>query len=182
MAGLFLKVPAGVPPVTSGDALSVPAYMVLAELDAFVDSTALIAAFVASRGAGALWGLAKELAVPHHSLSPAATPGHDRLVEHHPRAALGGYSRSEPLSEIAETSGWLGDRATGEAAPWVSFPGDRASASWIPSESTAGEWEIFDCADTHAFGGQGRRRDLRGRLCHWVTLSPKDTQRGGPAS
>ncbi len=149
MAGLFLKVPAGVSPVTSGDALQVPAYMVLAELDAFVDSTGLVAAFVASRGAGALWGLAKELAVPHHSLSPlqrqVTIDWMSTILELRLPA-----TPSEPLSEIAETSGWLGDRATGEAAPWVGYAGDRALASWIPSESTAGEWETLVAAPAAA--------------------------------
>ncbi len=143
VAGLFMKVPESVTPVTSGDALQVPAYMVLAELDAFVDSTGLVAAFVASRSAGALWGLAKESGVPHHSLSPAQRQLTIDWLSTIIELRLPATACSEPLSEIAETSGWLGDRATGAAAPWVSFPGDRTSASWFPSEATAREWETF---------------------------------------
>ena len=71
VAGLFLKVPVGVASLTSGNTLRVPTYMVLAELDTFVNKAALTAAFEANRGAGALWALAEEPAVRHHSLTPA---------------------------------------------------------------------------------------------------------------
>jgi hypothetical protein len=54
----------------TGQALSVPAYMVLAELDAFVNNTMLRATFEAHRAAGAPWAMALEPDVPHHSLSP----------------------------------------------------------------------------------------------------------------
>jgi len=145
VAGLFLKVPVGVSSVTSGDALLVPAYVVLAELDVFVDNPALTAAFVGNRGAGALWALAMEQGLPHFSLSPAQRQATISWMSTILELRLPS-TPSEPLSEIAETSGWLGDHATGESASWVSFSGDRALASWLPSEATAGEWETLVAA------------------------------------
>ena len=48
---------------------------------------------------------------------------------------------SDPLRAIDETSGWLGDRASGEAWHWDKYPGDRTVASWLPSPVTARQWE-----------------------------------------
>jgi hypothetical protein len=142
VAGLFLKVPAGVSSLTSGEVLGVPTYVVQAEMDAFVDNAALALAFEANRRAGALWALALERGVPHHSL----TPGHRVLTTNWMSTILDlrlGAATSDPLRAIDESSGWLGDPATGEVAPWASFAGDRSSASWLPSQETAERWETF---------------------------------------
>ncbi len=142
VAGLFLKVPERVETLTGGNPLRVPTYMVQAELDAFVDNAALTATFEANRGAGALWALAKEPAVPHHSLSPAQR----QLTINWIRSILElrlPASTSDPLREIDETSGWLGDRAVGLAWGWAAYPGDRALASWLPSQALADDWEAF---------------------------------------
>jgi hypothetical protein len=141
VAGLFLKVPAGVSSL-SGDALRVPTYIVQAELDAFVNNVEITAAFAGNRGAGALWGRAMERGVPHHSLSAL-----QRQVTINWMSTI--LSRrlpvrpSDPLRGIDETSGWLGDLATGETKRWAAYKGDRAAASWLPSNQTAKEWEIF---------------------------------------
>jgi hypothetical protein len=162
VAGLFLKVPLSVSPVTNGDALNVPVYMVLAELDAFVDSTGLVASFVASRGAGALWGLAKELAVPHHSLSPV-----QRQVTIDWMSTILALrlpvNPSNPLGEIAENSGYLGDRVTGIAAPWVSFTGDRSVSSWLPSQATAAGWETLVATPAARSSGHANQRRTSSR-------------------
>ncbi len=143
VAGLFLKVPASVSSLTSGDALRVPTYVVLAELDVFVNNATLTAAFESNRRAGAIWALAKELGVPHHSLSSVqreVTLNWMRTVLE--RRLLPVHAQG-PLRKMVEPTGWLGDRATGEAAPWAKYAGDRASASWLPSESAAMEWEAL---------------------------------------
>jgi hypothetical protein len=138
--GLFMKAPMAVSSV-SDYTLSVPTYMVLEELDTFVDNAALTAAFEFNRSAGALWALAKEPGVPHHSLTPVQRHATINWMN----AILDLRLPPEQLefwgfSDIAESSGWLGNRATGEAAPWASYLGDRTVASWLPSESTAREW------------------------------------------
>ena len=142
VAGLFLKVPAGVSSV-SGDALGVPTYMVLAELDAFVNNPALTAAFESNRSAGALWALALERGVPHHSLSPLqrqVTINWINTILEHQLPYEPGW---DPLHGFAETSGWLGNRSTGDAAPWVTYTEDRSLASWLPTRETAEDWEGF---------------------------------------
>jgi len=142
VAGLFLKVPAGVSSV-SGEALAVPTYMVLAELDAVVSNPALTAAFEGNRAAGALWALAMERGVPHHSLSPlqreVTLSWMSTILEHRLPYEPGW----DPLHGYLETAGWLGNRTTGRAAPWATYAGNRALASWLPSERTATEWETF---------------------------------------
>ncbi|MGK2963020.1 MAG: carboxypeptidase-like regulatory domain-containing protein, partial [Gemmatimonadaceae bacterium] len=55
VAGLFLKVPLSFDQVTSGPALDVPAYVVLAEVDAFINNGAIKTAYSANRAAGAPW-------------------------------------------------------------------------------------------------------------------------------
>jgi hypothetical protein len=142
VAGVFLKVPAGVASLTSGNPLRVPTYMVLAELDAFVDNDALIAAFEAHRGAGALWGLALEPAVPHHSLTPVQRQATINWISTILELRLPALP-SASLREIAEPSGWLGDRVSGEVRPWANYPGIRSLASWLPSQTAAQHWEAL---------------------------------------
>ncbi len=145
VAGLFLKVPVAVSSLVSGGALGVPTYMVLAELDAFVSNTALMASFDSNRGSGALWAVAPERAVVHHSLSPAQRQLTINWINTILELRLPA-NRADPLREIAETSGWLGNRATGQTAPWAAFSGDKTSASWLPSQATATEWQTFIAA------------------------------------
>ena len=142
VAGLVLKVPESVTVLTSGAPLRVPTFMVLAELDAFVDNAALTAAFESNRRAGAFWALAEESGVPHHSLSLT-----QRLLT---LAWIGSVldvrlaaSRYDPPRDLAESDGWLGDPSTGDVSPWASYPGDRASASWLPSQVGAERWQDF---------------------------------------
>ena len=142
VAGLFLKVPPKVEALTSGEALQVPTYMVLAELDVFVNNGAATAAFEANRRAGALWALAMERGVIHFSLSPAQQQLTITWIRTILRRRLPA-TPSDPLRAIDETSGWLGDRATGEAWRWNKYPGDGTLASWLPSPVTAKQWEDF---------------------------------------
>ena len=140
VAGLFLKVPPRVESLTSRDALQVPTYIVLAEFDVFVNNAALTAAFEANRRAGALWSLAMERAVIHNSLSRTQRQVTITWIRTVLKRRLPATA-TDPLREIAETSGWLGDRATGEAWRWGKYPGDRTLASWLPSPVTAKQWE-----------------------------------------
>jgi dienelactone hydrolase len=141
VAGLLLKVPAAVSSLTSGEALHVPTYMILAELDVNVNNVALTAAFEANRSAGALWGMAVEPGMIHHSLSPFQRQVTVSWLSAILDRRLAPHSWAGPLRDIAEKHGWLGNRATGEAAPWHTYTGDPALASWLPSETTAREWE-----------------------------------------
>jgi pimeloyl-ACP methyl ester carboxylesterase len=137
VAALFLRVPPSAGPLT-GQALRVPAYMVLAELDAFVNNTILTATFEAHRAAGAPWAMALEPGVPHHSLSPAQRD----LTVDWMRAILP-LGKAGPFRQNSPQVGWLGDPATGQIAPVRTFAGDRSAASWVPMRPLAAQWAAF---------------------------------------
>jgi pimeloyl-ACP methyl ester carboxylesterase len=137
VTALFLKVPLTAGPLT-GEALRVPAYMVLAELEAFVDNTMLTATFRAHRSAGAPWAMALEPGVPHHSLSPA-----QREVTVDWMRAILPLGNAGPFRQTSPQVGWLGDPATGQVAPTRTFAGDRSSASWFPTRPLAVQWAAF---------------------------------------
>jgi hypothetical protein len=142
IAGLFLKAPLSVESVTSGPALGVPTYVVLAELDVFIDNTTIKSAYSANRGAGAQWALASEIGVPHHSLSPAQRD----LTADWMNTILGmrlGNAPSDPLRAITESSGWLGEPVNAQVMSWDNYSGDRRTASWFPSQATAEKWRTF---------------------------------------
>jgi hypothetical protein len=137
VTALFLKVPVSAGPLT-GQALHVPAYMVLAELDAFVDNAMLTATFEAHRAAGAPWAMALEPGVPHHSLSPAQR----ELTVDWMRAILP-LGNARPFRQNSPRVGWLGDPTTGQVAPVQTFAGDRSAASWFPTRPLAVQWAAF---------------------------------------
>jgi dienelactone hydrolase len=139
VAGLFLKVPAAVSALTSGKALQVPTMVVMAERDTFVNNAATTAAYEANRKIGALWALALEPAVPHHSLSPAQR----KITLSWMRDVFAlrlMYDWGPGLYPVDETAGWLGNNASGAAYSWKSYPGDRTAASWLPSDTVAKDW------------------------------------------
>jgi dienelactone hydrolase len=140
-AALLLKVPAPPERLTRADALAVPTLMILAERDEIVDNKMLVAVFEANRRAGALWALAVEPRVPHHSLTRA----HRALTVGWLRAAAElrlGSSADEPLRAVADSSGWLGHPGAG-IANWGDYSRDRGLASWFPSQAAAEAWWTF---------------------------------------
>jgi dienelactone hydrolase len=118
----------------TSEALSVPTYIILMEHDTYADNKAVIAAFKANREAGALWALAVQPGVPHHSL----TPSHRAIVINWLREIV----KLRLRKSVTESSGWLADSTNGVAS-WADFKGDRNSASWFPSKATAEEWFAF---------------------------------------
>jgi len=141
VAALLLKVPGPPGRLSSAGALAVPTYMILAAGDAITDNEAVVAVFESNRRAGGLWGVAIEPGVPHHSL----TPSQRALTVNWLRATVElrlGASPRDPLREIPESSGWLGDPEIG-ITDWAGYPGDRRRANWFPSQATAEEWWEF---------------------------------------
>lgn len=148
VAGLFLKVPVSVTSVTTGDALRVPTYMVLAEVDAFVNNASLTASFEGNRRAGALWALAREPGVIHHSLTPAQRQLTMNWMKTVLALRLPGAPGYAPLGRMEEGLGWFGNRATGEVESaeylaWMGMLDDWKLESWLPTEATAREWKTF---------------------------------------
>lgn len=151
VAGLFLKVPAGMESLAGGAVLEVPTYVVLAEMDAFVDNAALSAAAMANRARGALWAVAQEPGVPHHSLTPkhrSLTVEWMRTILHEQYCCgMGGRAR------ILEIAGWLGNPTTGEVFRWDDYPpGNRSSANWFPTQTVAGQWRDLQFASQRPTG------------------------------
>ena len=52
-------------------------------------------------------------------------------------------SPSGLLRDLAESVGWLGDPATGDVSSWTTYAGDRAAATWLPSQEAAEQWQDF---------------------------------------
>ena len=50
-------------------------------------------------------------------------------------------SPGAPLRAIAVTDGWLGDRSNGAISPYGCFSANHSTASWLPSEETARDWQ-----------------------------------------
>jgi Carboxypeptidase regulatory-like domain len=142
VVGLFLKSPLGVATLTSGVPLRVPTFVVLAELDAFVDNAALTVAFEANRRAGALWALANESGVPHHSLSLAQRRLTLVWIGNVMDVRMPVYP-SEQLRDLVETDGWLGNPVSGDVSPWANYSEDRETASWFPTRAAAEWWRTF---------------------------------------
>jgi len=138
VAALFLRVPSVAGPLT-GRALEVPAYLVLAEFDMFVDNAMLTETFGAHRAAGAPWAMALERGTVHFTLTPAqrelTVNWLDAIL---PLSAPGGTIRQRPPQV-----GWLGDPTTGGIAPVQRFEGDPATASFFPTRPLAAEWAAF---------------------------------------
>ena len=152
VAGLLLKVPAGVASLTTEAQRRVPTFMVLAQFEAFVDNAALGQAFAANRGGGALWAMAMEPGVPHHAFSPNLRAATLEWIGSVVGLRLAGSSGR--LRAIVEQSGWLGDPSTGEVSPWGGYRGDRSEASWFPTRSTAEQWRrLIGVAPVSGAGG-----------------------------
>jgi hypothetical protein len=45
------------------------------------------------------------------------------------------------LRPVSESSGLLGNNETGEFAPYATYTGPKAEASWLPDEATARGWQ-----------------------------------------
>jgi len=148
VGALLLKVPAPPERPNLAEALAVPTYLILAERDAIMNNQAVVAVFESNRRAGGLWAVAVEPDVPHHSL----TPSHRTITVNWLRAIVElrlGAAAQDPLRDVPESSGWLGDPEMGISA-WADYPGDREAASWFPSRATAEEWwEFVRGKDSH---------------------------------
>lgn len=140
VGALLLKVPAVPQRLSHAEALAVPSYLVLAEHETFVDNQAVIEIFRSNRRAGGLWALAMEPGVPHHVLTPDARALKVNWLQAILELRLGGTPQT--LRDIPESAGWLGDPVSGVAS-WADYSGDRAAASWFPSQATAEEWLEF---------------------------------------
>jgi len=128
----------------AGNAILVPGYMFIGELDLPYRITNLTGIFEAHRLLGARWALA---------MQPGA--GHERITD---RDLLDPYVRTvaglrlpavitpgEPVSLtiIPEPASWLGNRETFLIGSYECYELGRERASWCPSRPTAEGWQAF---------------------------------------
>jgi hypothetical protein len=138
--GLLLRVPVDAPSLSSASALAVPTFVMQGETDVVVDNLGVKSVFIANRSRGGLWSLAVEPDVGH---SVATDVGNGAVITWI-SAALSlrlPPTAGSPLIPLTESTGWLGDQATREIASWAAYTGDRTTASWLLSQTTATSWQ-----------------------------------------
>ena len=118
-------------------AAAVPGYFLIGGVDEPYRRENITAVFEAGRAAGAPWAV---------SIDP---------FRHDPMADLDQMfdwidavltarlpqTAGAPLRAMTETAGWLGDRSTGAISPYGCYGSTPSSASWLPSEETALDWQ-----------------------------------------
>lgn len=139
--GLLLRVPVAAPTIMAGEGLAVPAFVMQAGDDVESRNLEIQAIFAGNRSRGGRWALAVEPGVEHGEASDigneATTSWLTAVLARLPATA------GDPLVTFDESSGWLGDQATLEIAPWADYPGDRATASWHLSQNAALTWKAL---------------------------------------
>jgi hypothetical protein len=123
-----------------GAAKQVPGFLNIGGADTQSRCLNITALFDGNRPAGALWALAVEPGKGHvaiRNLDVLLGWMEAVLALRLPAAAGGG------LRQIAEDSGWLGDRETAAVASFDDYEFDKSRASWLPSAETAEDWSAF---------------------------------------
>ena len=127
-------------------AIAVPGYFIFGEADNVLPAAAtqMTALFQQHRSNGAVWALAVE---------PGA--GHDLVADHNllfnwmeevlTRRLPATTTPGTPvqLRPLDAGSGWLGNRTTRAIAAHGCYSGDKLTASWLPSEPTARDWQTM---------------------------------------
>ena len=124
-------------PAPAAAAAGVPGHFLIGNVDEQYRRQNITAVFEAGRASGAPWAV---------SIDPF---GHGPILDFDLMfdwidAVLSArlpLSSSGPLRTIAITDGWLGDRSNGAIASYSCFSANRSSASWLPSEETARDWQ-----------------------------------------
>jgi len=128
----------------AGDAIQVPGYMFIGELDLDYRIENLTGIFEEHRSLGARWVLA---------MQPGA--GHERvmdrdLLDDYFHAVIGkrlppswNLGEPVPLRALTEEGGWLGNRTTHEIGFFPCYDADPDFASWCPRRSVADKWQAF---------------------------------------
>jgi predicted esterase len=139
------------PTVDAAPALKVPGYLIYSAGDN-VDPTAaptMISTFQQYRGRGAIWGLAQEPGATHMAIADQNLI-FDWLQEVVTQRLPATPTPGSPveLRALSPSSGWLGNRTSQAIAAEPCYSGDKLSASWLPSERTARDWQAFVSSST----------------------------------
>lgn len=137
VAGFFTMKGGCHSPGPAAAAAGVPGHFLIGQVDEPHRRENITAVFEAGRAAGAPWAV---------SIDPFQ---HGPIVDFDllfdwigaVLAARLPLTPGAPLRAVTVTDGWLGDRSSGEISPYACFSSTRSSASWLPSEETALDWQ-----------------------------------------
>lgn len=125
---------------------TVPAYFIMSQNDPVLNNRGegITKLFETQRARAAPWALL---------LDPA--PGHQEIANHdllfnwmqemvtQRLPATPAPGAPVVLRTIADPSGWLGERSSFSIAAYQCYVGDKLSASWLPSQQTARDWQAM---------------------------------------
>ena len=115
----------------------VPGFFLIGALDEPYRRDNITAVFEAGRAGGAPWAVSTDPfqhgpILDFHLMFDWI----DAVLAARLPATVGG-----PLRAVAEASGWLGDRSTGAIATYTCYGSTSSTASWLPSQATALDWQ-----------------------------------------
>jgi pimeloyl-ACP methyl ester carboxylesterase len=121
----------------AGAAATVPGYFLIGRLDAPHRSENITGVFQTGRATGAPWALSTD-AFGHDPIADIDLMFDwiDTILTARLPATAGA-----PLRGMTETAGWLGNRSTGAISTYACYNSIRSSASWLPSQETAVNWQ-----------------------------------------
>lgn len=122
---------------SAAEAAGVPGHFLIGAQDAPNRRANITAAFEAGRSAGSPW------AVSIDAFGHGPVLDFDLLFNWIDAvlAARLPQTPGAPLRAVTVTNGWLGDRSTGAISSYACFNANRGSASWLPSQATAVDWQ-----------------------------------------
>jgi hypothetical protein len=137
VAGFFTMKGGCHSPAPAAAAAGVPGHFLIGALDELYRRENITGVFEAGRAAGAPWAI---------SIDPFQ---HGPIVDFDllfdwidaVLAARLPPTPGAPLHAVTVTDGWLGDRSNGAISSYACFSSTRSSASWLPSEATALDWQ-----------------------------------------
>ena len=124
-------------PGPAAGAGEVPGHFLIGALDEQYRRTNITAAFETGRAAGAPW------AVSIDPFQHGPILDFDLMFDWIDAvlAARLPLTPGAPLRAVSVQDGWLGDRSNGAIATYACFGGNRSTASWLPSQATALDWQ-----------------------------------------
>ncbi len=137
VAGFFTMKGGCHSPGPAAAAAGVPGHFLIGQVDAPHRRENITAVFEAGRAAEAPW------AVSIDPFQHGPIVDFDLLFDWIDAvlAARLPLTPGAPLRAVTVTDGWLGDRSSGAISPYACFSSTRSSASWLPSEETALDWQ-----------------------------------------
>ncbi len=137
VAGFFTMKGACHHPGPAAAAAGVPGHFLIGAMDEPYRRDNITAVFEAGRAAGAPW------AVSIDAFQHGPIVDFDLMFDWIDAvlAARLPLAPGAPLRAVTATDGWLGDRSSGAISTYACFGAARSSASWLPSEETALDWQ-----------------------------------------